>query len=131
MNTNRYDRKVGKVYYNGKYLNKEIVKNGYAWWYKTYAKNDKDPESAEKYARLNKLGLWKSSNPIAPWVFRKGKKTKTTSNNSSPKNLDSVVYVSKSGKEYHRKGCTYLKSVGGSYLLKEAEALWYESCRRY
>ncbi|MEI6856806.1 thermonuclease family protein [Psychrilyobacter sp.] len=30
MDTDRYGRKVGKVYYNGKYLNKEIVKNGYA-----------------------------------------------------------------------------------------------------
>jgi endonuclease YncB( thermonuclease family) len=131
MDTDRYGRKVGKVYYNGKYLNKEIVKNGYAWWYKNYAKNDKDLENAEKYARANKLGLWKSPNPIAPWDYRRGKKNKTISNNSSSKNLDSVVYVTKSGKKYHRKGCTYLRSVGGSYPLKEAEALGYEACRRY
>lgn len=131
MDTDRYGRKVGKIYYNEKYLNKEIVKNGYAWWYKNYAKNDKDLESAEKYARANKLGLWKSSNPIAPWDYRRGKKNKTTSTSSSSKNLDFVVYVTKSGKKYHRKGCRYLKSVGGSYPLKEAEALGYEACSKY
>ena len=30
--TDRYGRKVGIVYYDGKNLNLEIVKNGYAWW---------------------------------------------------------------------------------------------------
>ncbi len=74
MDTDRYGRKVGKVYYNGKYLNKEIVKNGYAWWYKYYAKNDKDLEKAQKYAKINRLGLWRSSKPIAPWDYRRGKK---------------------------------------------------------
>lgn len=39
--------------------------------------------------------------------------------------------ATKSGKKYHRKGCTYLKSVGGSYPLKDAEALGHEACRRY
>jgi len=51
----------------------EIVKNGYAWWYKNYARNDKNLESAEKYARANKLGLWKPHNPIAPWDYRRGR----------------------------------------------------------
>lgn len=41
MDKDRYGWKVGKVYYNGKYLNKEIVKNGYAWWYEHYARNIK------------------------------------------------------------------------------------------
>jgi len=58
-------------------------------------------------------------------------KVKTKTNNISNQKIENVVYVTKSGKKYHRKGCSYLKSVGGSYPLKEAEALGYEACRRY
>lgn len=41
---------------------------------KYYAKNDKDLEKAQKYAKINRLGLWRSSKPIAPWDYRRGKK---------------------------------------------------------
>ena len=130
--TDRYGRKIGRIYYDGdKYLNEEVVKSGYAWWYQQYAKKDYELKDAEEYAKSKRLGLWKSSNPVAPWDYRRGKKNKTISESSASKNLDSVVYVTKSGKKYHREGCTYLKSIGGSYPLKEAEAKGYEACSRY
>lgn len=41
------------------------------------------------------------------------------------------MYVTKSGKKYHREGCRYLKSVYKSYPIKEVEALGYGACSRY
>ena len=129
MDTDRYGRKVGKIYYYGKYLNEEIVRAGYAWWYEYYAKRDYDLKEAQEYARSRKLGLWKSDDPQAPWDYRRGKKNGTSK--KTTKSLDSVVYVTKSGKKYHREGCRYLKSIHASYPLKEAEVLGYEACIRY
>lgn len=45
-----------------------MVLNGYAWAYVKYSKIYVDQE---KLARENKLGLWQSSDPTPPWVWRK------------------------------------------------------------
>lgn len=127
-NTDRYGRKIGKIYYDGKYLNEELVRSGYAWWYQQYARRDMTLKEAEEYARVQKIGLWKSSDPIAPWDYRRGHRTESI---EPIKNIDGVVYVTKTGKKYHRKGCRYLKSVYRSYSLKEAEAKGYEACSKY
>lgn len=130
--TDRYGRKIGKIYYDGdNYLNEEVVRNGYAWWYEYYAKKDYDLKEAQEYAQSKKLGLWKVENPQAPWDYRRDKKNGTASKSSIPKNLDAVVYVTKSGKKYHREGCSYLKSIYKSYPIKEAESLGYRACSRY
>jgi micrococcal nuclease len=54
-------------------LNEAILKNGYAWHCLEYDSNPNWTE-LETNAKLNKLGLWIDSNPIAPWVWRKMKK---------------------------------------------------------
>lgn len=74
VSKDRYGRTVGKVYSNGIYLNQLLVKEGYAWWYKRYAENDKGLERLEIKARKQKKGLWKQNDPIAPWDYRKNKK---------------------------------------------------------
>lgn len=58
---------------NGKNLNKELVKNGFAWHYKKYSK-DNSYDDLEKQARKQKLGLWNDKNPTAPWEWRKSRK---------------------------------------------------------
>lgn len=58
---------------NGKNLNKELVKNGLAWHYKKYSK-DNSYDDLEKYARKLKLGLWTNKSPTAPWEWRKSRK---------------------------------------------------------
>lgn len=126
--TDRYGRKIGKIYYDDKYLNEEIVRAGYAWWYQQYARRDMDLKEAEEYAKAQKIGLWKSTGPIAPWDYRRGRRSGGI---ETTKNIDDVVYVTKSGKKYHREGCRYLRSIYASYTLKEAEALGYEACNKY
>jgi len=65
----RYGRTIGRVYRDGKYVNLEIIKAGFAWHYKQYSK-DVDLADAESRARESKVGLW-SGKPIPPWEFRK------------------------------------------------------------
>lgn len=68
----RYGRVVGWVSLrDGKVLNVELVREGYAWWYKEYAPVEKSLSDAEAEARSNRAGLWKAGKPIAPWDFRK------------------------------------------------------------
>ena len=55
--TDRYGRTVGEVFYKGKSVNVEMVKNGYAWYYQQYARNRADLKAAEIFARTNKKGL--------------------------------------------------------------------------
>ncbi len=75
----RYKRYVGKLEANGKDLNLEMIKLGMAWYFKKYRKDvDKADqrlyEKAQDTARDRKIGLWRDSNPMAPWDWRKLKK---------------------------------------------------------
>ncbi|MFV7791277.1 thermonuclease family protein [Aliarcobacter lanthieri] len=65
----KYKRILGTIYYNNIDINLQQVKDGYAWVYKKYSKNQ-DYYNAEKLARENKKGLWNDKSPIAPWEFR-------------------------------------------------------------
>lgn len=71
----RYGRLVGGVTLpDGRNLNQEIVRNGYAWWYRQYARGDRELERLEEEARAAKRGLWGGSTPVPPWEFRKPRK---------------------------------------------------------
>ena len=69
--TDSYGRTVGFVYKGNVNVNLEMVKSGYAWWYKKYAPFNDDLREAEERARIDKLGLWAESNPIPPWEWRR------------------------------------------------------------
>ncbi len=69
----RYGRIVGYVFVQGKNINKEMVKEGYAWFYNQYGK-DISIKQEEFNARLNRQGLWVENNPIPPWEYRRLKK---------------------------------------------------------
>ena len=64
----RYKRTLGIIRYKGQDINAQMVLNGYAWAYIKYSRIYVDQE---KLARENKRGLWQSSNPTPPWVWRK------------------------------------------------------------
>jgi endonuclease YncB( thermonuclease family) len=73
----RYGRTVAEIVLpDGRALNKEIVRAGYAWWYWEYDRSDSDMQKLEADARDNRMGLWFGSNPIAPWDWRKTLRSK-------------------------------------------------------
>lgn len=67
----KYGRVVGEVTLaDGRDLNKELVKAGYAWWYRKYAPKSSELEQLETDARSNSRGLWVDPYAVAPWEFR-------------------------------------------------------------
>jgi endonuclease YncB( thermonuclease family) len=51
-------------------LNHELVRNGYAWWYDLYAKDDQELKADQNIASASRVGLWSKPKPVAPWLFR-------------------------------------------------------------
>ena len=71
----RYKRKVGKIILGKEDICLQMIKDGMAWHYKDYEKEqpkiDRDLYSqAELKAREAKIGLWQDSKAIAPSTFR-------------------------------------------------------------
>jgi len=62
---------------DGRNLNRELVRQGYAWWYKRYS-NDKELRILEADARRARRGLWADPQPIPPWEFRKSHPRKSS-----------------------------------------------------
>jgi len=60
-------------------VNEVMLMTGLAWHYTKYDQNSKWAK-LESEARKSKFGLWKDSNPVEPWIFRKTKKLKSPSN---------------------------------------------------
>jgi endonuclease YncB( thermonuclease family) len=81
MDTDRYSRTVALIEREGKSVNLEQVKQGHAWYYPQYCKEQPicgEIEAAEKEAKETKRGLWdkgwfwgKKEEPVAPWEWRK------------------------------------------------------------
>jgi len=66
-----YGRLVGTVYRDGMNVNLEMVRRGYAWWYRRYAGFDFALRRAEKEAREQRRGLWRDADPVPPWEWRR------------------------------------------------------------
>ena len=78
-NKDRYQRLLGKLILDGNDINLNLVKNGMAWHYKFYKKSQEKKDqllysNAEKYAKVNELGLWAEKMPVPPWQWRKKNK---------------------------------------------------------
>jgi endonuclease YncB( thermonuclease family) len=130
----RYGRTIGIVILpDGRSLNNEIVKAGFAWWYKQYAPNDVDLKGLESEARSNHLGLWQDSTPIPPWEWRKPNhgeavsartethgEAKQSGLKAQTDSQSETVYVTKSGTKYHREGCRYLSNSAIPISLQNA-----------
>ena len=68
--TDRYGRKLGRLYWRGMDINRELVSAGYAWVYDQYVTDNSFYENQSK-ARNSKKGLWEDQNPLEPWNWRK------------------------------------------------------------
>ncbi len=66
-----YGRTVAWVNVDGQSLNKELIRNGLAWWYRRHAEGESELELLEAEAREQRIGLWSHPHPIPPWKFRK------------------------------------------------------------
>ena len=71
LNTDRHGRKLATIILpDGRNLNHELVRAGFAWWFRRYAPADRELERLEARARGERAGLWRDTNPTQPWAFR-------------------------------------------------------------
>ena len=124
--TDRYGRLVAVVTVAGRNLNREQVKAGMAWWYRKYAPQDRDLQALEADARKARRGLWADKGPVPPWEFRRTPSTRT-----APAAADraEVLYVTPSGRRYHRASCRTLRAVRTPLSRADAEARVYTPCK--
>ena len=74
----RYGRIVGVVISHGRIVNKELVREGLAWFYPRYCLEQplcNEMKQLEEMARTAQRGLWKDNDPVAPWDWKRQKKT--------------------------------------------------------
>ena len=71
--TDRYGRKLGRLYWKGENINRAMVIAGYAWVYDDYV-TDLSFYDDQNQARYLKKGLWSEGSPMAPWNWRRLKK---------------------------------------------------------
>jgi len=98
----KYNREVGVVYVEGRDVNVQQIKDGFAWHYKKYAAEQSEKErdeyaKAEIAAQTAKLGLWADAKPTPPWSYRQGADV-------APE-LAGKIFGNKNSKVYHWAGC--------------------------
>ena len=128
-NKDRYGRTVGTIILpDGRNLNEELVREGFAWHYTAYSK-DKNLANLEADARRFKRGLWQDPNPIAPWDFRK-QKPAPVDNSKAPIPAGATkrqVYLcdsSGSAVYHYSTNCSVLKRCKEQVItVSEAEAI--------
>lgn len=72
----KYGRAIGKVILDGTDINLKHIQSGGAWVYRAYLKElSKEDRAtyleAEAQSKAIAIGLWKDSNPVEPWIWRK------------------------------------------------------------
>jgi micrococcal nuclease len=94
--TDRYGRTVADILLpDGRSLNRELVGQGMAWWYRKYAATDAVLCRIEAEARQARRGLWSQPGPVPPWDWRKGQ--------GMPPNAG--VIANRRSHVYHRPNC--------------------------
>ena len=75
VNVDRYGRTVGRVYFQGRDINREMIASGMAWVYRQYLK-DKSLLDIEEVAKSKMVGVWSLSDKdnVPPWEWRKNSK---------------------------------------------------------
>lgn len=66
----RYGRTVADVRLDKRWINLELVREGWAWMYRQYSKS-RELDEAEQQARRSKAGLWADKDPVPPWEYRR------------------------------------------------------------
>lgn len=119
----KYQRILGHIYLGDRWINRELVEEGFAWHFLRY---NQDPAlaKAEKSARAAKKGLWSDPSPVAPWDFRSGKSRPATMNIIG---TTAEVFVTQSGTKYHCDGCRFLVKSKIPILLDDAKKR-YQPC---
>lgn len=71
----KYGRTIGDLFLDDRWINKEMVQEGWAWHYTKYSDSE-ELARAEAAARKAGHGLWSKPDAEPPWEFRHNEKTR-------------------------------------------------------
>jgi endonuclease YncB( thermonuclease family) len=72
LDNTRSRRTLGDIVLpDGRVVNEELLRAGFAWWYRKYVPNRLDLAALEEEARTAKRGLWADKDPMPPWEWRR------------------------------------------------------------
>ncbi len=74
IDSDRYGREVGRIYVGERFINSEMVRDGFAWRYVTYDKLG-EFTAAEADAREHSRGLWADRDRVPPWEWRRARRS--------------------------------------------------------
>ena len=76
MTRDRHDREQGLIFADKMLVNEELVKAGLAWVHWKYCHHPicESWKNLQLRARIDKRGLWRESDPVPPWQFRRKKR---------------------------------------------------------
>lgn len=117
--SDKYGRRLAWIWVDGKLLQNELVKKGYARVYYIYGKYQYTDtlRKSEKIAKRKKLGIWKNYSAAFPDA-RKSNNTKLSN-----------VWVSRSGTKYHTvKNCCGMKNAS-RISIQEAKNRGLTPCK--
>jgi endonuclease YncB( thermonuclease family) len=121
----RYGRIVAVCQANGREINAELIRQGWALEYKDYSDGRYSDEEAE--ARKAKRGLW-TGKFVEPWDWRRGKRLASEASTGSDRKCAIKGNISSSGRIYHLPGSrSYANTViteadGERWFCTEEEA---------
>jgi endonuclease YncB( thermonuclease family) len=121
----KYGRTLGNIFLDDRWINKDMVQEGWAWHYREYSKSEVLAD-AESEARTSHSGLWQDDKPIAPWDFRHPPVAAPTTPPSSDAGApdqptkQQTVYITKTGTKYHNDGCRHLSKSRIPISLNDA-----------
>jgi len=136
VTTDRYGRTVGLVYTDGKCLNEQLIKSGFAWLYKQYCNQSmcSDWQRLEQAARDGKPGLWSMPSPVPPWEYRHPNSSSSLRQNKKDIAPSAEVYHGNVGtKVFHQAGCQQYNCKNCTAVFKtrdEAISAGYRPCGR-
>lgn len=112
VTTDRYGRTVAMVLVNGANLSEQIIVNGYGWVYRKYCTWSfcDDWLRLEKNARDRGIGLWADNNPVAPWSWRKAKRSggsSTVKSNNVVQGGSGIYHGNVKSHVFHGSGCQH------------------------
>jgi len=115
-NKDRYGRTVAAVLLSdGRNLNHELVRAGFAWWVRKYASHDSELARLEAEAQAARRGLWSDGHPIEPWEWRNARATASS-------NETGAVIGNRSSQVYHAPGCPNGASLSAQNRIDFASA---------
>ena len=114
MATDRYGRVVALLYRRGRgrgrSINRAMIEQGHARWYRSYGGEELGFAEAEEKARRRKRGLWRlrDRDRTAPWEHRAARRQRTAARMERRR----------------RGGCLKAVAVAGLLALLTALAVW-------